>query len=130
MIETAMVPLILAQAPVTDIIGDALQPIPAPEDLAGYPCITYQTASYKADYHATGNSGWAQKRIVYNCWASSYLQAITLQEALRSALTGYSGTLSDGTQVYFIEIVNGENYFESDSRLYRATLHALIQYAE
>ena len=130
MLETAMVPFILAQSSVTAIIGSSLQPIPAPEDLQDYPCITYQTASYTADYHAQGASSWAQKRIVYNCWAISYLQAHQLLEALRSALTGYRGTLSDGTQVFFIEIVNGGDFFESDSRLYRVSLHALIQYSE
>jgi hypothetical protein len=129
-IETALVPFILAQAPITAIIGNALQPIPAPEDLTGYPCITYQLASYTGDYTSTGTSGWAQKRIVYNCWGTSYLQAHQLFEALRTALSGYMGTLSDGTQIFLIEVANGEDYYESGSRLWRATLHALIQYAE
>jgi hypothetical protein len=130
MIAVSMVPYILAQAPVTAIIGTSLQPIPAPEDLASYPCITYQTVSYNTSYTSSGPSGWAQCRVVYNCWATSYLQAQQLLEALRVALSGYRGTLSDGTQVFLIQVVNEDDYISPDSRLFRASLHTLIQYGE
>jgi hypothetical protein len=132
MLETAMLPLI-SQSSITALIGTvatSIRPIPAPEDLISYPVITYQTVSYIADYTVQGHSGWAQKRIVYNCWAASYLLSKQIQEALRLILSGYEGILTDGTQVFLIQIADGEDFFESDSRLYRASLHAVIQYAE
>src|ERR1700685_4214948 len=100
MLETAMLPLV-SQPSATALIGTgatSIRPIPAPEDLANYPCITYQTVSYVADYTVQGNSGWAQKRIVYNCWGASYLITKKIQEALRLILTGYEGILTDGTR--------------------------------
>lgn len=130
MLETGMAALLLTQSSITALIGNNVDPIPAPEDLEDYPCITYQEASYTADYTSDGASGWAQKRLVYNCWGTSWMQAKQIQEALRVVLTGYRGTLSEGTQVFLIEVANGEDFFESASRLWRSSLHALIQYSE
>lgn len=130
MVETGLVSYLLGQSSITSLVGTSIQPLPAPESLTDYPCITYQVASYTAGYSAQGLTGWAQKRIVYNCWATTYLQAHTIFDAVRAALSGYQGTLSDGTDVFFTECANGEDYFESDSRLYRASLHTLVQYGE
>jgi hypothetical protein len=130
MIETGLTAYLLAQSSVTSLIGEALQPLPAPDEVEQYPCVTYQVASYQADYTASGSTGWAQKRVVYNCWATTYLQAITIREAIRTALTGYQGTLPDGTEVFLAECVNGEDYFEPGSRLYRTSLHVMVQYFE
>ena len=130
MLETDLVSYLSGQSSITSLVGTNIQPLPAPENLAEYPCITFQVASYLPGYSTTGMTGWAQKRIVYNCWATAYLQAHTILEALRTVLTGYQGTLPNGTKVFFIECANGEDYFESESRLYRATLHTLVQYSE
>jgi hypothetical protein len=48
---------------------------------------------------------------------------------VRAALEGLSGQLPDGTQVFMIKIDGKEDFFESESRQYRATLHVLVQYA-
>jgi hypothetical protein len=130
MIAVSLLPLITGNAGVSALVGTSVQPIPAPEDLASYPCITYQTVSYVPDYTSDGATGFVQARLVFNCWGVGYLQAGQIRDALIKALGGYMGKLPDGTQVFLIRVANGEDYFDPDNRLYRATLHVIVQYAE
>lgn len=133
MLEVGLAQLLRQNAALTAIIGTSqpdVAPIPAPEDLEAYPCVTYQTASYTGEYSDDGSTWVAEKRVVFNCWAATWLQAHTIFELVRTALSGYAGALPDGTYVFLIEIDGAEDFFESESRLYRATLHVLAQYAE
>jgi hypothetical protein len=47
---------LLTRSAVTDIVGDSIQPIPAPVKKELYPCITYQSPSGQIDVGATGLS--------------------------------------------------------------------------
>lgn len=133
MVEVGLADYLRQQSALTAIIGTSqpdIAPIPAPEDLTAYPCVTYQTVSYTGEYADDGSTWVAEKRVVFNCWSTTWLQAHTIVDLIRSALSGYSGDLPDGTHVFLIEIDGEEDFFESASRLYRATVHILVQYAE
>ncbi|HEV2324560.1 MAG TPA: DUF3168 domain-containing protein [Terracidiphilus sp.] len=140
MIEIGLSEYLKAQPAIMSLLTVAgnvtVCPIPAPEDLKQYPVIAYQGVSYTSDYANDGPVGVAQKRIVLNCWSQAeidggtYLQANTIREAVRVALSGYQGTFPDGTKVSLIEIDGEDDLFSSESRQYNLTLHCLVQYAE
>lgn len=130
MLTSGLVSLLLTNSTVSAIVGTRIQPIPAPEDLNQYPCITYQVVSDVSGYTLTGTDGVTTTRIVFNCRAIRYLDARNLAMAVKSALTAYRGTLPDGSIVYETQIVNVVDAFEDGSRIYKTSVHAVITYAD
>ena len=130
MITNGIVALLNATTAITAICGNNIQPIPAPDDLADYPCVTYQVASDVSQYSLTNEAGPTQSRIVFTCIATSYLTARSLALAIKGALTSYTGTLPDGTFVNDTEIVNMQDGFDDGSRLSTTSVHAMFYYAD
>lgn len=130
MLIEGLVSLLLANSAVSAIVGTRIQPIPAPEDPTQYPCCTYQVASELGGYTLTGSDGVATTRIVFDCFASRYLDARNLALAIKAALSAYRGTLPDGTFVYETQIVNMVDAWDDGSRISRTSVHAVLQYAD
>ena len=130
MLIEGLVSLLLANSAVSAIVGSRIQPIPAPEDPAQYPCCTYQIASDVSGYTLTGTDGLSTTRIVFDSKASRYLDARNLALAIKAALSAYRGTLPDGTVVYETQIVNLVDGFDDGSRISSTKVHAVLQYAD
>ena len=137
MLTTGVVQYLLAQTDITANVanGNCIMPIPAPADISLYPCITYQVASDTVDAYtlADGEDNLNKARIVFDCFVptikgGSYLKARYLALAIKKALSGYSGTLSDGTRVFIAEIVNASDGFQNDAMLSRSTVHVMFTY--
>jgi hypothetical protein len=134
MLTTGLVAFLLEQTPITAIVGNAIQPIPAPSDLSLFPCITYQMASDVPEYTLTGTAGLSRARIVLDCLApfnpGGYLVSRNLALAVKSAISGYEGTFPDGTQVFIAEVVNVTDNFDNDAMLSRSSVHVLFVYSD
>ncbi len=130
MLIAGVIAYIQAQSSITSIVGERIQPVPGPEDLADYPCITYQSPSYIPEYANDGPIGVSMTRIVFDCQAQRYLDARTLAETLANLFSGYEGALPNGTKVYLATIANLVDGFSDASRLYKSTVHVLFQFAE
>jgi hypothetical protein len=139
MLTDGLVALILTQTPITSLIagGNAIQPIPAPVQIAGnYPLITYQQASDLPDMTLTGTAGISTTRIVFDALApmnpGGYSIARAIALAVKAALGGYSGILpdADSTQVWFMEIVNVNDNFDSATLLARSSVHVMVTYVD
>jgi hypothetical protein len=125
-----LVAYLLTQTPITALVGQTIQPPPAPANLSDYPCITYQVVSYVPQYTEDGPIGVSDSRVVFNCFATTYLQATTLAQLVITALSGYSGTLPDGTNVFLATIVNlNDQYVDAARTLYRSSVHVMVQFA-
>ena len=129
MLTNGLVASLLANSAVSAIVGTRIQPIPAPEDLSQYPCVTYQVASDVSGYTLTGTDGVTTSRIIFDCFGLRYLDARTLALAIKAALTAYRGTLPDGTEVFETQIVNMVDAWDDGSRISRTSVHAVLQYA-
>jgi hypothetical protein len=130
MLTNGVVAYLLAQGPVTSIVNQRIQPIPAPEDLSQYPLITYQSPSDVSDNANDGPVGVATSRIVFECKALRYLDARNLALAVKAALNGYSGTLPNGTRVFLAQSVNLVDRWEDGSRISCTAVHVLFQYKD
>jgi hypothetical protein len=108
------------------------------------------------EYGNDGPIGVSKSRVVFDCFAQRYLDARTLALTVADALSGFgieaelasefgeggfgdggygtipgnNGILPDGTQVFLIEIVNVVDGYVDGSRIYRTSVHAMVQYAE
>ena len=130
MLTDGLVTFLNAQPAVNALAAGRIAPPPAPEDLSDYPCITYQRASYKPDYTTDGPVNLSETRVVFDCFAVRYLDARNLAEAIRLALSGYTGVLPDGTRVYEAEVANLSDLFNTGSRISCTSIHVLFQHSE
>jgi hypothetical protein len=125
-----LVAFLLNQSPITTLIGDRIQPVPAPEDLAQYPLITHQSVSdVPQDMNLDGPSGVTEMRIVLDCLAQRYVDARSLGRTVKHILNGYSGTLPDYTRIYLMRATLVDR-FDDGSRIYCTSVHVLAQYED
>jgi hypothetical protein len=110
------------QTDLGQIIGGRLTPVLLPEDSV-LPAMTYKLI-YGRGQQTLKTSGAQKVRVEFNAYASAvtgtYDQAAQAREALRCLLNQFSGTLSDGTILNNVELVNsGTDFFENDTRQFR-----------
>jgi hypothetical protein len=137
MLTDGLVAYLNAQVLIPSIVGDRIQPIPAPDDMAQYPLITYMGASYKDEYANEGSVGVSTQRIVFDCLALRYHDARTLALALKDAFEalceavnagiGAAYVLPDGTRVFNAETGNLIDRWQDGSRVSCTSVHLLIQ---
>jgi hypothetical protein len=129
-VPDGFVALLLQQSSISTVVGDRIQPVPAPEDLSQYPLITYQSPSdTPLDQNCDGPSGVTESRIVFDCLAKRYLDARNLARAVKSALNGFTGNLPDFTHIEDVE-TGMVDRFEDGSRIYCTSVHALVRYRD
>ena len=131
-----IVAYLLTQEPVTSVIagGNSILPVPAPTDPAEFPAIVYQQPSDVPDYVLSGPVGLSHARVLFSCLATygpgSYGTAHNLGLAVKAALSGYQGTLPDGPQVWFAEVVNVTDVFQPDALLSSTNVSVMFHYAD
>jgi hypothetical protein len=142
MLITGLVAYLLTQTSITSLIaqGNALQPIPAPVEITDtsgnplYPCVTFQMVSDAPQYTLTGTAGISTARIVFDCLApldpGGYGVSRNIALAVKAALSGYQGTLPDGTKVWMAEVVNVLDIFSPDALLSTCSVHVLVTYSD
>jgi len=131
MLVNGLVTLLRNDGTVSGFVNDRILPIPAPEDLSQYPCVTYQVASDLPGYTLTNSDGVTTSRVVFNCYGLRYGDAYSLARAVKAVLSSYQGMLpGGGPQVYESQIVNLVDGFDDGSRISRTTVHAVLQYAD
>lgn len=136
MLESGLRAQLLTIDDLVNVIGQRVYPVTPPEDLlASCPCVVMQTATYSPSYSGTpGSTGLAEKRIVLTALAQEgsggYSTVRTIIEVIRANISGFQGSLPDGTLVFQIRITNSADYFDSEPRIYRSTLSLAIQYQE
>ena len=131
MLEEGIVAFLKSQDSISSVVGDRIQPEPAPEyDPALYPMITYSSSSDQSELANDAPVGVAEARVIFDCLAERKLDARRLALVLKTLLHGYSGTLPDGTVVQLAKSANLADRFDDGSRIYCTTFQALITYGD
>jgi hypothetical protein len=103
------------------IIGGRLTPVLLPEDSV-LPAMVYHLIGGRSAPTFSG-SGAQVLRVQFDAYSSAtsgtYDQAASAREALRCLLNGYSGMLSDGTELQAAELIQSIDFFENDARQFR-----------
>lgn len=128
MIEAGIVALLTANAPLMALIDPSIYPVLLPES-HGDTCLSYQVVSGTATYTLEPKE-LCQKRIQFDAWSTTYGSAKSVIQALRNALDGYQGTLSDGTRVLSTFRGLDIDFFEDDSRSYRVMQEYIFRFVE
>lgn len=119
MFEASLVSLLKGNAALSAIVFGRIYPVQGPPDSPVVPYITYQGIPSAPSEYGLDGSELCTKRIQFDLWGQ-YGDGKTIAIALRNILSGYSGTLSDGTRVLFAKRYPGLDNFDVDSRSYRS----------
>ena len=138
MIDTAVRTRLAAVSAVYSLVGGTTRPRIYPLKLPQnpeFPAVTYQIISGRPEYHIDGVAGVAEIRLQVDCWAvdkdstSGYESSRALAEAVRGALSAYSGTVGDVViQSCFLE--NRRTLYEDGAEIYRESLDFAVAYTE
>lgn len=127
MFEPGMVALIVGDGPTAALIGTRLYPVQGVPDNPTFPYVTYQDITGSSDYAFDG-AELRSARIQFDVWSDGNVDAATpgyglnksILNCLRNLLSGFVGTLNDGTRVLFTDRLNQMDQFDDDSRTYRS----------
>ncbi len=110
---------LLADATLTTLIGTRLYPLTLPQNPT-LPAMTYQRISGERVHTADGAHGLNRARIQFDAWATTYLVAESVFEALRKRLDAFRGAA--GASIIQGAFVDSErDLYESEPKLYRNT---------
>lgn len=138
MIDAAVRTRLAAVSAVYSLVGGTTRPriyaLKLPQN-PEFPAVTYQIVSGRPEYHINAVAGLAEVRLQIDCWAadeeneSGYDQARALAEAVRGALSAYTGTVGDVViEACFLE--NRRTIYEDGAQVYRESLDFVLGYAE
>ncbi|WP_339684233.1 tail completion protein gp17 [Gimesia maris] len=134
MIEKALYQYLSDQTSITDITGTRIYPHHLPQSVTSYPVLTITLVSNSHGHHLTSASGETTARVQLDSWSESLSDAVSLAEAVRGELQGFSGTM-DTVTIHFIQLDNEQNLSEppidaSDDWMYRKSQDFLVKYSE
>jgi hypothetical protein len=124
-LESGLVLLVQADATVLSLCkaGGYLAQLPPNSAL---PSWTQQTISEPVDYLLGGPDALGMRRVQIDCFGNAPADAVELASAIDKVLSGYAGTLPDGTRVQGCFRDNKMDFFDSEARSYRRMLDYMI----
>jgi hypothetical protein len=112
MIETALFTALSTASTVIALCGTRIYPLVLPKDPT-LPAIDYKFVT--GNNTPTMNTNGVQRyRVEVNCWGDTYLDAVSLRNAVVKALSGYrAGTMT-------VEYLMPQDFFDDELLQYRA----------
>jgi hypothetical protein len=130
MLEQGLVNLLISDAGVSALISDRLYPVAGPPDNPTFPYATYMAVPVaESDYTFDGAES-RRKTIQFDVWGNQFSDGLNILIAIRNVLSGYAGTLNEGTRVLFASRGNEMDNFDVDQRTYRTVCDYEIEFSE
>jgi hypothetical protein len=117
-IETAIYAVLQAQPAIMAITAGAVYPILLPID-SRLPALTYQIVG-SSSYQGLTTHGMQRIRLQVDCWAKTYLAAITLRDAVATSLDGYKDL------DFSVLLLSRVDYYQDAALMFRALLEFYI----
>ena len=128
MIEAGLVTYLSEYAPLTALIGTRLYPDRLPQSPT-LPAVVYFSVSDPGSYSHDGETDWREEIFQFDCWGVTPLEAISVKNALRGALSGYKGMMGSVTvEAAFVQ--GGRTMDDDETGLFRRILEVVFQYKE
>jgi len=105
LIEQGLMTFLLAQSGITDLVGQRIHFVQAPQDVES-PYLVISKISGVREHSHDGSSGLAHPRFQLSAFADTYGAAKAIIAAVQAVLQGYSGTMGGAGGV----AVNGAFY--------------------
>lgn len=119
---------LLAQPDIAAIVGDGAYPLFIPQGREP-PCLVYQQVDASRQVTYDGTNGLVGASLQVDCLAVRYADARALADAVRDALTDYSGDMA-GTTVRNCFIVADQDLSDIEPGFFRVSLNFDLWYVE
>ena len=110
-------------------VAGQIYPVLLPQN-ACLPAVTYQVVSTQSLYTLEERVNVNQCRMQFDIWSTDYLPGKQAAAALTAAIDNFTGTLSEGTHVFGVQLQTSSDLYESDARMNRVLIEFVIQYAD
>lgn len=120
------------QSAVTSIVSTRIYPEKLPQKPT-LPALSYGQVSAVRVRDLSGPAYKVRKRISFSCWATTYLGAHALADALRQTLDPFYGTSWGDVEVGHISLDNEFDLFEEEAGtvgIYRVVMDFIIAHTE
>ncbi len=129
MIGLGIAALLISDPTCSAAVQGTVYPLLLPEK-AALPTATFQVISDVPTYTLDGLT-FAKARVQIDAWGLAYGDASNVAQVIRTVLERYAGTLPNGLLLSSSEIDDGPiDYYEPDSRLYRAQTDYVLYYSQ
>ena len=122
-ISTTLFTVLSSAAAVAALVGSRIYPVLLDQGAgvlpSSLPAITYQRISEIREGSFGGPNALPGTLIQVDSWASSFLGAEAVAEAVRKAIDGYQGTPAGGNQVQASILENQVDHYEAEVKIYR-----------
>ncbi len=126
MIEDTLRTQILADGGISALVSDRYYPGVLPQDPT-YPAIVSQKVSDFDEGTLTGVANVVRARVQLTVWASSYVDARAVTDAIRSLVDGAYGTWS-GVKIGSVRIENDQDAYSEEAEIYGRRMDVMILY--
>jgi hypothetical protein len=130
MIQAALYSFLSSLSPT--LVGTRVYPMVIPESTRGdatkLPCIVYQRVGHNQPHDTCGAEGLAGTSMRIDCYATSYAASVTLADAVRVELAGFSGTMGS-VRVSRINLESQIDLMDPEPGLYRVAQTYTIWHA-
>ncbi|WP_299938580.1 DUF3168 domain-containing protein [uncultured Pelagimonas sp.] len=92
--QEALTALLLAQAPITNLVGTRVHWMRLPKQVKARPYVNLQEVWSSEGYHFRGRSGLTRTSVQADVWAKTYADGVAVTRALTDVLSGYRGTVA------------------------------------
>ena len=127
-IDTAIYTRLKAVSGVTDLVVSRIYPPPRPQNPTA-PLITYEQNSADRSYRMGNQTGIVNTWFSVTSWDDDRVGARALADAVRLALSNYSGT-SDSVVIDHIEITGESDGYDPDMEFHYFEQEYWISYRE
>jgi hypothetical protein len=128
MIEEGIVAYLTTYPALVALQSTRLYPVTLPQSPT-LPCMKFQRVSGPLEYTHSGQSAWAEARFQFDCWGDTPLIAKQLAQSLKSALSGFKGTLGM-IDIYAAFIENDVDDFDEETGVFRQIVDVMFEYKE
>jgi hypothetical protein len=95
--------------------------------------IVYTRISGQGDYTMQGPSGYSRPRFQIDAWAPTVDAAVTLANAIRAALDGFTGAIGTGANAVFVQgvfIADEREDYDDIVQMFRVSRDFFIHHGE
>lgn len=121
MIETEIYAYLSSNNAITALVGNRIYPLILPQNYT-LPAITYTKISGQRVNAKDGQTGLANPRFQFSCWAKTYLEAKKVADVVRIAMNVFP----NGTTYMQDE----QDFYEPDTGLYHVPVDFIIWHNE
>lgn len=122
-LESTLYSTMTADLGITTLVSTRIYPLRAPQPVTR-PYITYQRITTNPVSSLNGNMYTVKATIQIDAWADSYATARDIYDAVKAYL------MSDPAGIAAALLIDSRDFYEQETRLYRASLDASIIYHE